>query len=78
MIDLTYVRSKLKVFVGAEADSCIEQAVDSSGVGKKGIYSQDEMEKILDCLLEQGNQQAFVARIIKVNLTLDKIRRGSQ
>ena len=77
MIDLPYVRTKLKTIVGADADTCLQDAVDSSGVGKKGIYSQDEMGKILDALLEQGNRQAFVARIVKVNLALEKIHRGS-
>lgn len=72
-ITTTYLKEKLKLFLGdAEIEDVYNKIIISKGLIKKDSYSDQELDKIIEAMIEQGGFVEFVARNIKTNLLLGK------
>jgi len=70
---LDELREKLKMFLSeTEISKTLEEALKKANLPQKSVYSQEEMRKLLDVLIEQGGFVEFVARNFKVKVLLEK------
>lgn len=73
MVTLSEVTKKMSLFLGeTEIEEVVNSAIAACNMTRKGSYSEEEMEQILDAMIKMGGFAEFVARNKKIELCLKR------